>query len=222
MTAQANSLFDNQKIAALKAREGSLAAQGILTGEQSAVSGQRLVEDYSSQVELKRGELMKSAKEMMINAEKERAALNDNILQQQGLDVATKASLQQGLTEMYTNMSNNYATLISGANNTYANMITGVNSQQAQVDIGAAGPTIENTVAINLSKINKERANSDPSYRYDYIINQLKSIDANLARYAVGQINTDIANKNFSSTPIDQYISSLVAKIMPQYRKDTK
>jgi hypothetical protein len=57
-------------------------------------------------VELKRAELMQQAQEAMTNALKEKAILQDQILQQEGIDAVTKQNMVQQVNTMYQNMIN--------------------------------------------------------------------------------------------------------------------
>jgi hypothetical protein len=48
----------------------------------------------------------------------------------------------------------------------------------------SAQPMIEERVKSTLSGIQKDKANSDAMYRYDYILQKLGEIDPNLRKYA--------------------------------------
>jgi predicted secreted protein len=70
---------------------------------------------------------LKSAAEMRVNAEKERLAMNDQILQQQGIDEVTKQQMTQAVNQMYTNMYSNYGTMVESANTAFANAMNTAN-----------------------------------------------------------------------------------------------
>lgn len=176
------------------------------------------MQDYTMNVELKRSELMQQAQEAMTNALKEKSTLQDQILQQQGIDAVTKQNMVQQVNTMYQNMINGYAEKVNQANAQYDSAIQNARAKQVEVDLQRKLPLIQEEAAKDLNATQKASANSDPQYRYDYVLNKFGELDANLKSFVANLMGKYKSNGTFMSKDIDAFISELASKAQAAYK----
>lgn len=217
---RANNLFDQEKMIARQQRAQQLADAGILTSEQAAGAAALELADYTANVELKRADIMKQAQEMMVNALKEKNTLMDNILQQKWLNVETKQKLAAQVNQMYQNLTNAHQERVQQVNNQFDTAITNAQNQQIAIDVERKLPLIKEEVQKELTDQQKENANTNSNYRYDYVLNKFSEIDANLKRLVAAEMRNFQQAGTFMNLPIDEFVSELAKRVMPQYRKE--
>jgi len=215
---KANNLFDVNKMIARQNRAKQLADAGILTSEQAWSAANYSMQDYVMNVELKRTELMEQAQEAMTNALKEKAALQDQITQQQWVDAVTKQNMAQQVNTMYQNMVNGYADRVTQANTQFDTAIQNARAKQLEIDIQKKLPLIQEEWARDLTATQKASANSDPQYRYQYILDKFGEIDSNLKSFVASIMWEYQKNWTFMSKPVDQLISELAKKAQWAYK----
>jgi len=206
----ANNLFDVNKMIARQNQAKQLADTGILTSEQAAWAASYSLQDYIMNVELQRAEIAKQMQEQVTTALKEKAAMEDTILQQKWINETVKQGMMQNLQSMYDNVLTKVNTNLQNANNKMDELIANANQTNIQVDLMSKWPLIQEKANQDLIGQKLQQANTNAGYRYQYVIDSLTNIAPTLVGKAAALMLKYQKNGTFMQWWANEFVWKLL------------
>lgn len=210
---KANNLFDVNKMIARQNQFKNLANTWILTGEQAANATQYSLQDYTMNVELERAEIAKQMQEQITTALKEKAAMEDQILQQKWINETVKQGMMQNLNNVYNWIVEKSNTYLINANNKLDELITNANNTNVQVDLMSKWPMIEEKAKQDLVWQKLQQANTNPWYRYQYVLDTVTNIAPKLVGKVAAKMKEYQRNGTFMAKDANELISEIMSTV---------